>query len=547
MVTFKYGGKNGKEYSLLDSSGIVVRTMQGSKLNETPLSSHSRKILSDFQDSFAFRCPGVEVMLPAGLDVSLRDVARASLKKEETIRFAGRLLQDPDSGSPVVYTENLFLKFHDQEKLATCRQLIAETKLTIKRKLGYAKNAFFLGAPQGTGQAIFDIANDLLNNNFVEFCHPELIREKSYKTAYQAQWHLKKTTIDGNVIDEHASVVDCWKKTRGEGITIAIIDNGIDTKHEEFASKGKIVAPFDITSKDKDPRPVGNAHHGTACAGVACGNGNFSASGVAPAASLMPIRLESDLGSQDEADAFYYAANNGADVISCSWGPTDGNWWDPEDPVHRQRVALSDSTKLSIDYALKNGRSGIGSVVVFAAGNGNESIENDGYASYDPVIAVAACNDLGKKSAYSDFGRSVWCAFPSSNGEPSLTPGIWTTDRSGRSGYNPGDKRKGDLVGNYTNSFGGTSSSAPGVAGVVALILSVNKALSPEEVKEVIKNTSDKIDSTGGRYNQSGHSTWYGYGRVNAKSAVTLAADMLKSKAVAKGGKRVKAKKKKNN
>lgn len=86
-----------------------------------------------------------------------------------------------------------------------------------------------------------------------------------------------------------------------------------------------------------------------------------------------------------------------------------------------------------MEFAIKNGRNGKGCVICFAAGNGNESVNNDGYASYEKVIAVAACNDKGKKAPYSDFGPAVWCAFPSSNVFPSLTPGIWTTDRSGPS------------------------------------------------------------------------------------------------------------------
>lgn len=74
----------------------------------------------------------------------------------------------------------------------------------------------------------------------------------------------------------------------------------------------------------KDPHPAFTEDHGTACAGVACAAGLVRASGVAPKAKLIPIRLSSALGSQQEAEAFEWAANNGADVISCSWGPTDG-------------------------------------------------------------------------------------------------------------------------------------------------------------------------------------------------------------------------------
>ena len=67
----------------------------------------------------------------------------------------------------------------------------------------------------------------------------------------------------------------------------------------------------------------------------------------------MPIRLRSALGSQSEADAFFWAAQHGADVISCSWGPKDGKWWDPNDPQHNVVAGLPDSTRLAIDWATR--------------------------------------------------------------------------------------------------------------------------------------------------------------------------------------------------
>src|SRR4029453_10573627 len=147
-------------------------------------------------------------------------------------------------------------------------------------------------------------------------------------------------------------------------------------------------------------------------------------------------------------------------------GPADGAWWDPTDPIHSERVPLPASTKLAIDYAIANGRGGQGCGGLFASGNGNESVDNDGYASYAKVMAVAACSDRGRRSVYSDFGRAVWCAFPSSalgwpeQGHPEpLPPVIYTPDRLARRGYNPGSNAEGDLAGNYTNSFGGTSSA----------------------------------------------------------------------------------------
>ncbi len=131
---------------------------------------------------------------------------------------------------------------------------------------------------------------------------------------------------------------------------------------------------------------------------------------------------------------------------------------------------------------------------------------------------------------YSDFGEAIWCAFPSSdfghlpfNHPDPLTPGIWTTDRAGVPGYNGGRPQLGDQAGNYTNSFGGTSSACPGAAGVAALILSINPELRWQGVRKILRQACDKIDPQGGEYDANGRSRFYGYGRLNAERAARLA------------------------
>ena len=533
MYSFRYGGKAGKRFALKTSDDqIVVRTCDRNALllerpfEVAPVSAASKAVLNNFELDATFPNAGVEVLrtrVSRGAR-SLRDKARKTLKKEKSIEFAGRVLVDPTSLRPVIYTENFFVKFEADVSPTACKKLIKKYGLTVKRELEYARNAYFVQAPEDTGLKIFDIATDLLNERDVELCHPELIREIRRRQVFAQQWHLKKTSVNGNLIDQHANVEAAWALSDGTGVTIAVIDDGVDIDHEEFRSSAKIVAPRDVTLKTNNPRPGNLNNHGTACAGVACADGNFGASGVAPRARLIPIRCVSNLGSQAEADAFVWAAQNGADVISCSWGPEDGNPSDPTDPRHNEVVPLPDSTRLAIEFAINNGRNGKGCVICFAAGNGNESVDNDGYASFSKVIAVAASNDKGKRAVYSDFGGAIWCAFPSNHGAPSLTPGIWTTDRTGAVGYNPGGSTtRGDLAGNFTNKFGGTSSACPGVAGVAALVIGRNPNLRWDEVRDIIKRSCDRIDTAGGQYDSNGRSPFYGFGRVNAKKAVELA------------------------
>jgi subtilisin family serine protease len=522
-----YAGQGKPALQLKDSDEmLVVRFNKPGSLSKMPMSASTRRAIQGLRSVAHDFEAGVEVFQLEALKQpakTVRDTIREYLKKEQGVRFAGRVLQEEKNTEPFIYTENLFIQFFPGTSIAACKKILRSADVKIKSQLTYATRAFFVEAKEGIGREIFALAKTLLDQSHVLLCHPELVRPLGKKTAYEKQWHLSKKRISGKLINQHANVEAAWAIAEGENTVIAVIDDGVDIHHQEFAGASKVVAPRDFTRQLNSAEPSSGDNHGTACAGVACANGIDGASGVAPKARLMPLRLRSFLGSQVEAQAFEWAADHGADVISCSWGPADGRWWDDSDPVHQRVVPLPDSTRLAIDYATTNGRNGKGCVITWAAGNGNESVDNDGYASYQKVIAVAACNDTGTRSAYSDMGNALWCAFPSSNGEPSLTDGIWTTDRSGRQGYNPGDVREGDRAGNYTDNFGGTSSACPGVAGVAALILSRNPLLRWQQVKNIIKLSCDKIDQADGNYSAAGHSPYYGYGRINALKALQKA------------------------
>jgi subtilisin family serine protease len=523
MYKVKYGGKKGKSIDLVESRDkVVIRTKGNKDLDSADLSRTSRELVDDTTEVAAFPEAGVTVRRvhteaeEAG--TRKRDLTRAALKGEDDIRFAGRVLEDAESGEVVLYTENFFVKFFDKTPEADCQAILDKYQLKTKSKLPFAQNAYFVEASEGTGLKVFEIAASILKEKNVEFCHPELVQERRFKSIHPLQWHLRPTSINGKPVDAHVNIENAWKITRGKGVTIAVIDDGIDAEHPEFA--GRIVHPFDASMNITDPNPkTPDDNHGTACAGMACAAGlNDGASGTAPEANLMPIRLRSGLGSMAEANAFVWAADRGADVISCSWGPTDGQWWNPDDPTHRRNTPLPDSTRLAMEYALSKGRGGKGCVILFAAGNGNEDTANDGYAGYHGVIAVAACNDTGRRSVYSDYGKRIWVSFPSGDfgwkpfRHPApISEGLRTTDRISGAGYEAGD---------YVNSFGGTSGACPGMAGVVALMLAVNPALTPTEVKDIIRRSCTRIDETDGEYDGKGHSIWYGFGRIDAGKAV---------------------------
>ena len=335
---------------------------------------------------------------------------------------------------------------------------------------------------------------------------------------YQSQqWHLTS-----------ANIVDAWTITRGSSdIKVCILDDGVDVGHSEFASK--VAAEFDFFNNTSDARPKGaQDNHGTACAGVATAAG-VKALGAAPDCSLIAACTPAWGASSDEAKMFKWAADQGADVISCSWGPPDGTG--SVDP-------LPDLTRAAIHYCVTEGRDGKGCSVLFAAGNGNESVSNDGYASNPDVMAIAACTDADTRAGYSDFGPEVSICAPSNGG----TNSILTTDRRGADGYNkthPGqdDPAKpwmndpfADL--DYTSMFGGTSSSTPLVAGVVGLMLSANPDLTPTQIRNCLQNTAKKIGPSSS-YDSNGHSPQFGYGKIDAGAAVREAQSLSDSPSTA--------------
>jgi subtilisin family serine protease len=337
-------------------------------------------------------------------------------------------------------------------------------------------------------------------------------------------WHLRD-------FDAFAA----WQITAGSpGIAIAIIDDGVDVDHHAFLDR--LLQHYNAIDKSDNPRPPLEKFeaylHGTACAGLAVGasSATVGTSGVAPGCRLMGVRLlervipttaqqaiNTALAGEDklavaralsvvqpyrELTSISWAAKNGADVISNSWGPPDGY------AKHGRVYPMDDGVQLAVAYAVEKGRGGKGCVICWAAGNGDESISGDGYASHPDVLAVAACTVDGTRAAYSDYGPEVAITAPGGG----YSDGLLTTvsvDLAGRE--------------KYRYDFNGTSAATPIVAGVAALLLSQYPELTRSQVYDILKASADKIDPAGGQYDSNGHSPYYGYGRVNAAKALAEA------------------------
>ncbi|QJE97678.1 S8 family serine peptidase [Luteolibacter luteus] len=330
------------------------------------------------------------------------------------------------------------------------------------------------------------------------------------------QWHLKYNN-NGNVVQgTDINVESVWNYpnagTRGAGVVVGIVDDGLQTNHPDFAGNINTAIDYDFNGNDADPSPGNNDDHGTACAGDvgARGNNGIGVSGSAPEATLVGYRLISGpIEDADIGDAIAYEMGN-VHIKSNSWGPTDWMLLKMGPTAYEQEA---------LEASVTTGRDGKGTVFLWAGGNGNDYGDNsnyDGFANSIYSIGVGAMDSMMRRSYYSEFGANLLVTAPSNGATPAL--GKTTTDRTGAVGYSTGD---------YTDSFGGTSSATPTTSGIVALMLSKNPNLGYRDVQEILATTAKKINpnDAGWSTNSAGfhfHHA-YGAGLVDAAAAVALA------------------------
>jgi uncharacterized protein (TIGR03382 family) len=357
------------------------------------------------------------------------------------------------------------------------------------------------------------------------------------------QWHLTRSNSDvpgqGQIF-----AAEAWNITMGNpAVVVSVFDTGTDVDHPDLAPN--VVGGFDASSNDDDPRPECSdsydgrdyadscpdsrpfrESHGTSVSGTiaARGDNGIGVAGVCPMCSLLPVRLlgASSASSLTNAEAFVRAVDEGAWVINNSWGPGLSLYF-----------PLSAAEREAFIHARLEGRDGLGTVILFAAGNDSSDVAADAYARDPEVIAVSASTNLDDWAIYSNWGNEIDVAAPSQGGAIDAdSHGIVTTDVTGDDGYSATD---------YNRGFGGTSAASPVAAGVAGLILSANPHLTADQVRVILTNTADKIRAdqvdwvgVAGQdleaaleYDATGHSLGFGWGRVNAHEAVLSALEPL--------------------
>ena len=481
-----------------------------------------------------------------------RDAAMAQVRSRQMDRIAHHAYRPKGDRKTRYYlTDQIVVAFKQNVTRKSIESILSKAGVHIVKEYRKGSHTFLVQVTRAAGKNPVKVANELAALKSVAYAEPNLVnRFQSFytptDTLFDQQWHLRSWDAAGLVADADVSAVAAWDVTRGlRSTVVAVVDDGFDLGHPDFTGPGKVVHPKDYVDGDANPFPTAahGDYHGTPCAGVALAEENGTGVvGIAPGCAFMPVRFPLSADDDKMWEIFDFVGQR-ADVISCSWGPP---------PVY------APLGQLLIDkfheLATSGGPRKKGCLIVFAAGNYNAPLNapnNTGFvwhhstygdqnttgailngnATHPDVVAVAASTSLNRKAAYSNWGKEIAVCAPSNNFHPldnqAQVPGrgIWTTDNE-QFGYGfTGGSR-------FTGSFGGTSSATPLVAGVAALVISANPALTAGEVKEILQETADKIEDTQpdpvlglskGTYDQNGHSEWFGYGKVNAAAAVQRA------------------------
>ncbi|XP_045680892.1 proprotein convertase subtilisin/kexin type 6 isoform X1 [Phyllostomus hastatus] len=295
----------------------------------------------------------------------------------------------------------------------------------------------------------------------------------------------------------------------GKNVVVTILDDGIEKNHPDLAGNYDPYASYDVNGNDHDPSPRYDASnenkHGTRCAGevAASANNTCCIVGIAYNAKIGGIRmLDGDVTDVVEAKSLGIRPNYIA-IYSASWGPDDdGKTVDGPGQLAKQ----------AFEYGIKKGRQGLGSIFVWASGNGGREGDYcscDGYTNSIYTISVSSTTESGQKPWYLEECASTLATTYSSGAFYDRK--IFTTD----------------LRHHCTDGHTGTSVSAPMVAGVIALALEANSQLTWRDVQHLLVKTCRPahLKASDWKTNGAGHkvSHLYGFGLVDAEALVLAA------------------------
>jgi kexin len=315
---------------------------------------------------------------------------------------------------------------------------------------------------------------------------------------FPIQWHLLNPIQLGHDLN----VTGIWREGNfGENVTVAIVDDGLDMDSLDLKDNYFAAGSYDFNDHNLVPKPkLRDDQHGTRCAGeIAAVKNDVCGVGVAYRSKVAGIRiLSGEISDADEAVALNYAMQENH-IYSCSWGPPDDG---------KSMDAPGMLIKRAFVNGINKGRGGLGSVFVFASGNGGAQEDNcnfDGYTNSIYSVTVGAVDRMGQHPYYSELcSAQLVVAYSSGSGDY-----IHTTDVG---------------LDKCADRHGGTSAAAPLAAGIFALALSVRPDLTWRDLQQLCVDTAAMVDendadwetvANGRKFNHK-----YGFGKLDAWTLV---------------------------
>ncbi len=403
-------------------------------------------------------------------------------------------------GNPVAFVESMFKGIYRKPELAIPADKIANKAGNTNQTLVTVDNQADLDnflINNGLNESDISKSNGLPNTYIVKKPKNELnsagvtlanrnkysvLFDFSSQDAIYPQWYTNAINAD-----------DTWVETTGsEDTVVAVIDTGFGLNHEDLSGRWAD-GGYDFYNNDDNPNagstnPNGDAvTHGTMVAGLvgATGDNGVGAASVNWKTKILPLQVLSDDGygwTDDVAAAVNYATNQGANVINMSLGS------EASDPV----------LKSAIDNAVE-----AGVTVVASAGNcGSTNYQYQGCsyqgqlsypAKYSNVIAVGATDSNNNRASFSSYGPEVDIVAP---GSGAIRSTMWLSSNQTSA---------------YNSILSGTSFSSPIVAGIAALHIGENPSISPEQLKNNLTSSAQKVSGMQGNF----FTNAYGYGLID--------------------------------
>ncbi|HMK06037.1 MAG TPA: S8 family serine peptidase, partial [Flavobacterium sp.] len=242
-------------------------------------------------------------------------------------------------GLELKYRNEILLKFKNTVSTAQKTELIDKYELKLKKHTKVYEMYIAKSDALPLSRVIY-------LSGLVEFCTPDFLAKLEPLDIipgdefFSRQWYLHNTGQGSN--DGHSTTVDAdidapeaWEITLGSAdVTVAVIDEGVTNDHPDLPNERQVIVPgsnfsvgYDLPNDLNDPSPTfadGKPHnHGNGCAGIIAASHNHEGiAGIAPKCNIMPVKIsyKQDFPASSLADAIIFAADNGADIISCSWG-----------------------------------------------------------------------------------------------------------------------------------------------------------------------------------------------------------------------------------